>query len=450
MTHEGRSDFDALADLFLGDGAMSATGTTDHRAPSAAPAATPSSSPAPSLRLARVAEASEPLGTTPQPPRAEPVTPAAAPGLVPIEAVLVGHLPVMGGVWVTQYAKHVADRDHRVVALLRVQAGQASIDVFTPRSASTPTSSRIGEMRSTGLDEALRDARARAEAWLVRVDEASEADLIGAPAVTGLTLLTGADDPAVVASYRTIKSLQQAESSREEPLPVGIAIMGSDDDRAAAAEAKLQRAAANFLGRSLSSAARIAKVGACTTTNLYRGDLPGESSSPHFIADLIASLGASQPRVTQAHARHAPASPAASPTPPAIEHKPAGAPAPLPARADVDSLAGMIQGLEPLGFRCPYAPNVELAVGAAGVLHLVSPLHEGGAGPLLTAAAWAQSHAPLLEAARPASLNMTHPDGPVLHVITSDAKSARPMLDTGVRVHLMLKVGDAMTVHDLN
>jgi hypothetical protein len=386
---------------------------------------------------------------------------------VPIEGVLVGHLPVMGGVWVTQYAKHVADRDHRVVALLRVQAGQVSIDVFTPRSASSPASSRIGEMRSAGLAEAIRDARARAEAWLVRVDEASESELIAAPAVTHLTLLTGADDPAVVASYRTIKSLQQPTESREEPLPIGIAIMGSDDERAAAAEGKLQRAASNFLGRELASAARIAKVGACTTTNLFRGEVPGGSGTPQSIADLLASLQAPQTRAgptshqhsasshaqadaygTQpAHASHEAAGGASRGAHAAIEQKPA---AEGPAAGEAGSFAGLLGGLEPLSFRCPYAPSVELAVGAAGVLHLVSPMQEGGAGPLLTAAAWAQSHAQLLEAARPASLNMTHPDGPVLHVITSDAKAARPMLDTGVRVHLVLKVGETVTLHDLN
>lgn len=482
--HEGRTDFDALADLFLGDGVLSATGTTGPRiagesatAPRhAASVSTHASSTqshadaarsaeaitTPTLRLATATDQSE--RTTESDRSAETTTDpsTSASSSVPIEALLVGHLPVMGGVWVTQYAKHVADREHRVVALLRMQAGQVSVDVFTPRSASAPTSSRIGEMHTSGLLEAIRSAQSRCGLWLVRVDEASEADLVSAPHVTRMTLLTGADDPAVVASYRTIKSLQQTEEGSEEPLRLSIAIMGADDTKAAAAEAKLQRAAANFLGRSLASAARIAKIGACTTTTLYRGEAedgtniatlvallrgaPAQSDTSAPIARSNAEAPTDAPQIEPKpeaslgtkHAAHATRSPA-----PQAAHQPA------PSALDAGSLAGLISGLRPISIRCPYAPGVELALGSSGVLHLVSPMQQG-AGALLTAAAWAQSHASLLEAARPEELNMAHPEGPVLHVVTSDAKLARPMLDTGVRVHLVLKVGDAVAVHDLN
>jgi hypothetical protein len=487
--HEGRTDFDALADLFLGDGVLSATGTTGPKSATTsstsngllhAELAAPSSSTqtsAPTLRLTLASDRFEqaerqndrPSNAASESSNAACAAAPVAASSVPIEALLVGHLPVMGGVWVTQYAKHVADREHCVVALLRLQAGQVSIDVFTPRSASVPTSSRIGEMHTSGLMEAIRSARSRCGLWLVRVDEASEADLVSAPHVSRMTLLTGADDPAVVASYRTIKSLQQAEEGCEQPLRLSIAIMGADDAKAEAAETKLQRAASNFLGRSLASAARIAKIGACTTTTLFRG----EANEDTNIVSLIALLrGAPIPSESAATATEPDALPPTSHIEPKPDPKPqpsqhadgvtSGASTPHASRTPTiaqqsissdnhaASLAAHIAGLRPLSFRCPYAPNVELALGSSGVLHLVSPMQQGGPGALLTVAAWAQSHASLLEAARPEELNMAHPEGPVLHVVTSDAKVARPMLDTGVRVHLMLKVGESVTVHDLN
>ncbi len=483
--HEGRTDFDALADLFLGDGVLSATGTTGPKSATtsntsngllhAEMAASSTQTSAPTLRLTPASDRFEqaerqndrPSNAASESSSAAPAAAPVAASSAPIEALLVGHLPVMGGVWVTQYAKHVADREHCVVALLRLQAGQVSIDVFTPRSASAPTSSRIGEMHTSGLMEAIRSARARCGLWLVRVDDASEADLVSAPHVSRMTLLTGADDPAVVASYRTIKSLQQAEEGCEQPLRLSLAIMGADDAKAEAAETKLQRAASNFLGRSLASAARIAKIGACTTTTLFRGEADEDTN----IVSLIALLrGAPIPGESAATATEPEAlsptshiEPKPQPLPPQNADRVTGATSsphasrtPTIARQSISSdnhaasLAAHIAGLRPLSFRCPYAPDVELALGSSGVLHLVSPMQQGGPGALLTVAAWAQSHASLLEAARPEELNMAHPEGPVLHVVTSDAKVARPMLDTGVRVHLMLKVGESVTVHDLN
>ena len=57
---------------------------------------------------------------------------------------------------------------------------------------------------------------------------------------------------------------------------------------------------------------------------------------------------------------------------------------------------------------------------------------------LLTAAAWAHDHAQLLVAACP-QLTDAEQD-PVLHVITENAREARGLLDTGMRVHLVSKV----------
>jgi hypothetical protein len=275
----------------------------------------------------------------------------------------------------------------------------------------------------------------------------------------------------VVASYRTIKSLQQGSATQEErdvPQSLSVAIMGADDERANAAEAKLRRAASNFLGRSLEHAARVAKIGACTTTNLFRGESsrsmaellsmvvagPGGAASAELSADRDADGGAPE-HAGETEAKPVAARPAPSAPGPQVATKP-GAAVSRAARGRESArvLAESIPGLSALPFRCPYAPGVELALGPGGGLHLVASISGDGEaiGPasLLTAASWAQSHAALLEAARPAEVNMSHPDGPVLHVITTDARLARPMLDTGVRVHLVLRVGDALAVHDLN
>ena len=107
--------------------------------------------------------------------------------------------------------------------------------------------------------------------------------------------------------------------------------------------------------------------------------------------------------------------------------------------------AAELLGLRPLSSTCPYAPGVTLAGGEGGRLHLV--VAASGAGGdcsldegvkrLLTAAAWADDHAGLLESAHPETLAGVRANGPMLHLLTADAKSARGLLDTGVRVHLV-------------
>ncbi|MFZ2873549.1 MAG: hypothetical protein WAZ94_03615, partial [Phycisphaerales bacterium] len=90
---------------------------------------------------------------------------------------------------------------------------------------------------------------------------------------------------------------------------------------------------------------------------------------------------------------------------------------------------------------CPVAPGVVLARGSGGELHLVTHAPEREAdravGGLLAAAAWAEQHRTLLDAAFPGGAACE--SGPALHVVVDDARGARGLLDTGVRVHLAVE-----------
>ena len=102
------AEFDALADLFL------------------------DATPPVSVRFAP---------ETAQPESRETVVPAA-PTTPEVEALILGHLPVFGSAWVTQYAKSVAERSQKPVALLRVQAGETWLDLVLPRGQASPVRSR--------------------------------------------------------------------------------------------------------------------------------------------------------------------------------------------------------------------------------------------------------------------------------------------------------------------
>lgn len=442
------SDYDALTDLFLSDGGPAV------RAKSVA-----------SLKLAGASAQHSDGAPTPVP--AEPMV--ARPPLV--EGLILGHLPVLGAAWVMQYAKHVADEAGEPVALLRLQGGQVSVDVVHCRGSGP--GARVGgaENERASLEEGIEAAGRVAGRWLVRVDDTSEPELPSVPGLSSVTLLTGADDAAVVASYRTMKGLCSLSGECDSPA-LHLAIMGAPDDRAAAAEAKLRRASMTFLGRDIDGSARVPKIGAGSATPYFRGEwvegiakaveligsgsrptIPEPSGSVHAVlrrADAGVAVEVKSAPVTPAPEVGVPceglggarATGAGSQVLAGGERANAGD-AVRPARP-------IPAGLTVLDVACPYAPGVQFAMGGQGSLHLVGSASAQCVQELLTAAAWSGEHAALLARAFPVLSTQSLRAGPTLHVLSEDARALRGLLDTAVRVHLVVEVGGTRVVRALN
>ncbi len=111
---------------------------------------------------------------------------------------------MLGSIWLTQLARHRARTLGRPVGVVRISAQDALMDLVIP----APTGRVIAA-------QSFADAVAQASAmgvrdWLVRVPEADEAALLSLSAsglVGAMTILTGADDAAIVSAYRTLKGL---------------------------------------------------------------------------------------------------------------------------------------------------------------------------------------------------------------------------------------------------
>lgn len=423
------SDYDALTDLFLSDGG---------------PAVKPRS--VATLKFTGKGE----HGPSPEPEQPQTAaTPRATRELV-IEGLILGHLPVLGAAWVAQYAKHLAESTHEPIALVRIQGGQISIDIVTGRGTGDRVSGIDSERES--LEDALASARMLTSRWLIRVDDTSEPDLLAIDGLAAVTLLTGADDAAVVSSYRTMKGLCSLTKESESHAPAfNLAIMGAADDKAAAAEAKIRRAAMTFLGRDVDATARVAKIGAGSATPLFRGEWAGG------LADALNAIRSARPA-----AQPIPDTPDVTPRPatqavqsPAIlESKATIAPAPigsaLPAATERIATPALPEGLTPLDCTCPAVPGVRFAHAADGTLHLIAPVDTDGVRDLLAAASWASEHAKLLSLAFPSLPAIAIQSGPTLHVLTSDARTVRPLLDTALRVHLVVECRGTTVLRPLN
>jgi hypothetical protein len=275
------SDYDALADLFLAD-----EGGPAMKIGAAAPkaAAMPAPVPAPMPRqMPRLVRTDSEIEETVKP---VVVTAAKEPqaGSAPhIEGVIVGHLPVIASAWVTQYARAQADATCEAVALLRVQGDQVWLDVVLPSGAkvSPGMAARPGQ----SLKAVLQRAAGMWRRWIVRVDQSAEAELLGLN-LSSVALLTGTDEPAVIASYQLIKNLGTVTEEDEGPA-LNLVIMGAGEEKAEEAERSLRRAAGKFLGRNIETTVRVGKIGSSMAVQVFRG--PAGMSLGRMLAILEAT-----------------------------------------------------------------------------------------------------------------------------------------------------------------
>ena len=212
----------------------------------------PPASPEPSLRLTDYepapVDAPTPVVTPDAAPESEPSRFHAPPPTV--EAVLLGNLPGMAGVWLTQYAQLLAQRDGTVALLY--------VDTDSPEGAIEaelvePTSQAV--LHEHGHERDAADIRQplnlppKAQRTFADVLEAL-ARLSDEPLATVLvhtdshpreverlmdvgvwTLLTGSDETAIAAAGQVLESMVQADETAADA-SVGIFVMGAEEERA--------------------------------------------------------------------------------------------------------------------------------------------------------------------------------------------------------------------------
>lgn len=366
--------------------------------------------------------------------------PAAEAGVraAPIEIALVGHLPVMGGLWLSQYADQIARRGGPT-ALIRLERGQVTVELLRA------TGQRNGLESVESLDEALHVLAERAERWIVCPQ--SESALDGPLPGDGLSLLTGGDDAATVAAYRIVKSLAERWHAAQWPLPsIGLVVLGAASDRVAEVAEKLDRTTKAFLDVDLRVTGQFQRMDAIESAG--RRTFPGEEPS---VADLCRRIESAESRRRRRDSQRDPqrelprAEPTATRPRPALklgpkpavrslEPKPAS---PTPSEPSLQSSAEMaLPGLRALAARCPRAPDVVLAVDDQGRLHLILAPDRLAVLPVVES--WALEHWALLRLIE-SGLSEQTPDRLPIDVVTSDAPSVGHLSGTGVALHLIVR-----------
>lgn len=483
-------DADVLADLFLDDfPTVAKIGPGGVVRDAVAREASPASAEKSPINPVPFAHA---VATTAPTIEAKPTKPM-------VEALLVGHLPVLGSAWVAQYAKHIAQKTGDAVGLIRLSGGEATIDLALPPSVVPP---QAGPMPS--IANAMNFISAKTHRWIIRIDDAADRTSAsemarGIHASDRVTVLTGADEAAVVGCYRVIKTLEAGESTPA----VHVAVMGTEGDRADEAAAKLSRAAEKFLGTKVTSEGCSARLTPGSAVNVYRGrpnlnhaelidllrsgpkfdaaatdEIVPEIASGDQIIDALLTAPFEEPlfsgpvvadparpiaRTDQRKASMLPPKlvadiqaseelPSAPPAPETLSAPPVVHPStpvptlPEPGRRPLaspaqpsskpHSLARHLGSLEPLATVCPYAPEVELAIDPDGKLHLIASA-KNDPGTTLTSLTTVRAWAE----AHASLITMAHPrmtaTNAICHLLTDSPKSVRRLGDSDLRLHLL-------------
>jgi hypothetical protein len=382
-----------------------------------------------------------------------------------IEALVLGHLPVLASAWAARYVRHAAEQEGHPVGLIRLAGGQVRAELIPPP----------GERVSAG-GQALSGVQDLHEAWrvllhncqriVIHADHDHEPALIASPMVDEVTLLSAADEAAVVNAYRTLKTI--ASRTQGEIAGSGaslrVAVMGAPEPRAKYVWSRLEEAAESFLGRPLRCAGLISQIGGGSPGRvLFVGPCDGTAAEVVGRLTTIPARNEARPAVT-APAKPAPilhdeaeddeqawAPQVAEPPASRRVHERSRAVAAEPACAShrPESLARLLEGLTPIKARCPKAPEVELALDAQGGLHALAVIDDAAAQPgterhalvsLTVAAAWAQQHREVLQLTLGADSPEIAQAPARQHLFTPRPADVRGLLESDVRVHLLATV----------
>jgi hypothetical protein len=197
--------------------------------------------------------------------------------------LLVGNLPVLSGLWLSQFADREA-RERGAACMLRIDDDAVQIELFVANGR------RPSIRPQATLAEALRAVAPVVSAWLV-VPRA--ADPIEVPADVGeVVVLTGADEPAVIAAYTLVRRCVDAFKTRREGRAhprTSVAVLGATDDECAFVERTLDKATRAFLQVDLPVRGGLQQVK--PTESAFRGTF--DAHSP-LVEDVFAMIRAAE------------------------------------------------------------------------------------------------------------------------------------------------------------
>ena len=348
-----------------------------------------------------------------------------------IELLLPAHLPVQGGLWLVPYAGREAEQG--LSMLIRMH--EDAIDVAAIGTGNVDLTC------CTSIEEVIEQMGTTSANWIVQPPaDADPTSLLHCDADC-VTLLSGADQAAVVGAYRLLKGLIAATGESDLLPPLRLVIVGAEERAATDASSRIVQTAHHQLGVQIevghplpamgSSNYVISQVSFARSSNVvdFMSRLRYEATNETAIEEQ-----STHHFVTTSEVPHLEES---TVTP---ELKEAMDSVVIPEKQDSDespSFSSHIEYLLSITPRCPEHDHVELAVDSDGCMHVLANADDLRDAAIV--AAWVTRHQSLLSLAC-GGLQLDTTSGPIQHLFTDNAVSVADLHGSGVRLHLLTEV----------
>ncbi|MBX3372626.1 MAG: hypothetical protein KF817_02225 [Phycisphaeraceae bacterium] len=267
----------------------------------------------------------------------EPVDERRRPSGPTFELLLVGHLPVRAALWLAPVAERIA-RERGLTALVRLDGDDPLVQLF----GGTSDPMRAESCRN--LRETILFLGRTVRTWLLRPSARTAMSDVAALRPDRLTLLSGADEVALVSAYRIIRDLFESAEAISAPLPaLDVIVIGSDEATSADMVARLARTVDATLGLPVSARfvlPRIEPGGRTTGLRSFAGQMRPDVSEVSAWIEFARSrfhvdeIGEPLPAPPESTARPSMAPPSdpihAPPAEGRVTHTPTPTPTPTP------------------------------------------------------------------------------------------------------------------------
>ena len=353
-----------------------------------------------------------------------------------VELLIPAHLPVQGGLWLVPYAGRASGSG---TAML-VRMHEDTVDIAAIGHSQVQLES------CNSLESMMQQIEEPIQQWIVQPPaNADPTSLLHCDADV-ITLLSGADQAAVVGAYRLLKGFVTAAQHVDELPPIRIVIVGAEERAANDAAGRIVQTAKHQLGMHIEVGHPLPAMGSQSKVQ-SQGSIPRSCN----LIDLMARIRiTAQPDIELQTTDRVPAPEIAEP----IEHSNAveqndttieeGSTPVLieesvlsEAIASEAKLSTYVEGLLAISPRCPEHEEIELTVDAKGCIHLLAPAESFREAAIVSS--WIAKHHALIAMAC-GGLQINETKSAVQHLFTDDAVSVADLHGTGVKLHLLTEV----------
>ncbi len=349
-----------------------------------------------------------------------------------IELLLPAHLPVQGGLWLVPYAGREAAQGTSIL----VRMHEDTIDVAVLGQGNFDVTSCVS------MEDVLQKINAPNIHWVIQPPtDADPTSLLHCDA-DRVTLLSGADQAAVVGAYRLLKGLITTSGDANELPNIQLVIVGAEEKAATDAATRIVQTAHHQLGVHVEVGTALPAMGSSTKV-ISQVSFPRGSN----VVDLLGRIRNGETTEEACPTTTRVAKPAV-PVIPELLTEVASEAVIQPESTDqrinttivaneTTTYASYVDGLLAITPRCPEHEHIELAVDSSGCLHILADAQN--IRDISIVSAWAARHHELLAmACGGLCIDTTTP--PVQHLFTSDAVSVSDLYGTGLRMHLLTDI----------